>query len=332
MANPIRPVFLDDPTMPDFAKALGEYMYTSQVSNHTQLTSIDSRLSDLTTSSQDNTRAISNLQAEVRSSRSVVDQCELRFSGVPDSSPLSDEEFAMKILTAMQCADRVGPLLSVRRWDFPPARPIPAQGTNPSASQLTPAGNFNPNEETYGQPLNIVNERFCSSYKTRHSLREIAHAGAAQNFRYSAAKGTRLQAVRFVSDYRNGAWFRLDTCILSLFLKITARRPIRSESDRQYNRTRSLYPPVLTDTSLQLHRTKASSNDPPPLKPEAHEVRILQPNLWVSAIPVPSKSLAHSRISLLAYPNNFTAPFSPSKLPQISAKSSPKFGAEKYGR
>ncbi|KAJ8670893.1 hypothetical protein QAD02_002152 [Eretmocerus hayati] len=149
MANPIRPAFLDDPTMPDFAKALGEYMYTSQVSNHTQLTSIDSRLSDLTTSSQNNTRAISNLQAEVRSFRSVVDQCELRFSGVPDSSPLSDEELAMKILTAMQCADRVGPLLSVRRWDFPPARPIPAQGTNPSASQLTPAGNFNPNEALF---------------------------------------------------------------------------------------------------------------------------------------------------------------------------------------
>ncbi|KAJ8665656.1 hypothetical protein QAD02_007320 [Eretmocerus hayati] len=148
MANPIRPTFLDDPTMSDFAKALGEYMYTSQVSNHTQLTSIDSRLSDFTTSSQDNTRAISNLQAEVRSSRLVVDQCELRFPDVPDSSPLSDEELAMKILTAMQCADRVGPLLSVRRWDFPPARPIPAQGTNPSTSQLTPAGNFNPNEVT----------------------------------------------------------------------------------------------------------------------------------------------------------------------------------------
>ncbi|KAJ8677950.1 hypothetical protein QAD02_013737 [Eretmocerus hayati] len=144
MANSIRPAFLDDPTMPDFAKALGEYMYTSQVSNHTQLTSVDSRLSDPTTSSQDDTRAISNLQAEVRSSRSVVDQCELRFLGVPDSSPLSDLELGN---SPMRCADRVGPLLLVRRWDFPPARPIPAQGMNSSPSQLTPAGNFNPHED-----------------------------------------------------------------------------------------------------------------------------------------------------------------------------------------
>ncbi|KAJ8672126.1 hypothetical protein QAD02_003385 [Eretmocerus hayati] len=57
------------------------------------------------------------------------------------TSPLSDKEFDIKILTAMQCADRVGPLLSVRRWYSPPA-----QGTNPSTSQLTPAGNFNPDE------------------------------------------------------------------------------------------------------------------------------------------------------------------------------------------
>ncbi|KAJ8684565.1 hypothetical protein QAD02_020357 [Eretmocerus hayati] len=140
MSAPIRPAFLDDPTMPEFAKALGEYMYNSQVANHTHLTSIGSSLADLTTSSHDNTRAISNLQAEVRSSRAVVDLCELRFSGVPEDSPIPDEELATKILTQMRCVDRVGPLLSVRRWALPSNRPPASNAVNPTPSQAAPGG------------------------------------------------------------------------------------------------------------------------------------------------------------------------------------------------
>ncbi|KAJ8666728.1 hypothetical protein QAD02_008390 [Eretmocerus hayati] len=47
-----RPASLNDFSTPEFAKAMGEYMYNSQVANHTQLTNIGTSLSELTTSSR----------------------------------------------------------------------------------------------------------------------------------------------------------------------------------------------------------------------------------------------------------------------------------------
>ncbi|KAJ8677977.1 hypothetical protein QAD02_013764 [Eretmocerus hayati] len=88
---------------------------------------MNTRLTEIAGSTAQNTQAISELRTEVRSSRSSIDPCGIRFSGVSTDSGLSDHDLVMSVLTAMGCAQRVGTILDMRkRNDTPASRPINA--------------------------------------------------------------------------------------------------------------------------------------------------------------------------------------------------------------
>ncbi|KAJ8666703.1 hypothetical protein QAD02_008365 [Eretmocerus hayati] len=119
----ILPSEMDPLEPPAFLKMLGEFIHSSNVKLSTsingQLTQMNTRLTEIARSTAQNTQAISELRTGVRSLRS-----EIRFSGVPTNSGLSDHDLVMSALTAMRCVQRVGTILDIRKWnDTPASRP-----------------------------------------------------------------------------------------------------------------------------------------------------------------------------------------------------------------
>ncbi|KAJ8682319.1 hypothetical protein QAD02_018111 [Eretmocerus hayati] len=138
MPDPPAPPTFNDPNTPQYIRDLGSYMHATTTTTQDQLTSINARLTELAGVSHQNTHAIANLQTEIRSARTTVDPCELRFSGIPSNTPLSDDDLLKIVLTAMGCAERIGPPLSVRRWVTPVGRNQQTQN-QPSTSGNQPA-------------------------------------------------------------------------------------------------------------------------------------------------------------------------------------------------
>ncbi|KAJ8685572.1 hypothetical protein QAD02_021365 [Eretmocerus hayati] len=137
--------FQDDPTVPDHSKKLGALLKTSHSLLQSQLTRIDSRM---TVNETENARAFASLRADIVATRTQVDPCEVRFSGIPLSVTAPDGDVITAILRAIECADRVSAILSIRRWPTRPARPQnrasnanPALGTGPLNDRGEPVRN-----------------------------------------------------------------------------------------------------------------------------------------------------------------------------------------------
>ncbi|KAJ8666275.1 hypothetical protein QAD02_007937 [Eretmocerus hayati] len=121
MSNP-ESLFNDlanDASAPEYIRKLGAAMAISQTSLQSQLTSINTQLTDVSSSQIEQTRAISSLRADFTAARVQVDPCEVRFSGIPKAVQLDDRATILEILTTMNCAESVGTILSVRRWGKP---------------------------------------------------------------------------------------------------------------------------------------------------------------------------------------------------------------------
>ncbi|KAJ8677283.1 hypothetical protein QAD02_013070 [Eretmocerus hayati] len=106
------------------------------VSLQSQPNTIDNRM---TVNEAENARALANSCADIIATRTQVDSCEGRFSGISSSVTLSDPDVMNAILLAIDCADRVGTILSTRRWPTQPARPR-SQPQGPDASPAPVGG------------------------------------------------------------------------------------------------------------------------------------------------------------------------------------------------
>ncbi|KAJ8668596.1 hypothetical protein QAD02_010259 [Eretmocerus hayati] len=146
--------FQNDPTVPVHLKKLGSLFQSSHSSLQSQLNTIDNRM---TANEAENARALANLRADIISTRTQVDSCEVRFSGIPSSVALSDPDVINAILHAIDCADRVGTILSIRRWPAQPAHPR-LQPQAPEASSAL--GNGRPVQDSTNKIALVA--KFCS--------------------------------------------------------------------------------------------------------------------------------------------------------------------------
>ncbi|KAJ8672272.1 hypothetical protein QAD02_003531 [Eretmocerus hayati] len=91
--------FQNDPSVPDHLKKLGSLLKSSHSSLQSQLSTIDNRM---TANETENARAFARLRADIVATRTQVDPCEVRFSGIPSAINLPDPDVINAILRAIE--------------------------------------------------------------------------------------------------------------------------------------------------------------------------------------------------------------------------------------
>ncbi|KAJ8678226.1 hypothetical protein QAD02_014013 [Eretmocerus hayati] len=109
--------------------------------------------SRLTANETEHARAFASLRSDIIATRTQVDPCEIKISGIPGSITTLDEDTVNAVLNAIGCADHVRTILSVRRWVLLAPRPPSTQPTpglrsvnnsaqNPHASKIAIVAKF----------------------------------------------------------------------------------------------------------------------------------------------------------------------------------------------
>lgn len=82
----------------------------------TQISQLDSKVTDSAAATAANTQAIVELRTEFNSARSLVDPCEIRFTNIPRVAGLEFSTISRALLQAINCTECIPLIIGTREW------------------------------------------------------------------------------------------------------------------------------------------------------------------------------------------------------------------------